>query len=93
MRNANRLIFQTIRALQDRSIDKEEAIELLRGGSLLCLELKPHTKTWWSKRALDIAAITLQEQSELLRASKPHKTQSADPPGSDDTIEIDNGRS
>jgi len=68
MKNANRLIFQTIRALQDRSIDRDEAIELMRGGSLFCLELKPHTKTWWARRALDVASITLQEQSELLKA-------------------------
>ena len=81
MKNANRLIFQTIRALQDRSIDKKEAVELLRGGSLLCLELKPHTKTWWAKRALDIAAITLQEQSELLKDKEPETKKSTSSPG------------
>ena len=78
MKNANRLIFQTIRALQDRSIEKEEAVELLRGGSLLCLELKPHTKTWWAKRALDVAAITLQEQSELLKDQTPQQKKKKD---------------
>jgi len=82
MKNANRLIFQAIRALQDRSIDRDEAIELLRGGSLFCLELKPHTKTWWSRRALDVASITLQEQSELLKQEK-RKTKTQ-PPSSDD---------
>tara|TARA_R100000655_G_scaffold109751_1_gene165273 strand:- start:15 stop:290 length:276 start_codon:yes stop_codon:yes gene_type:complete len=91
MKNANRLIFQTIRALQDRSIDKDEAVELMRGGSLLCLELKPHTRTWWAKRALDIAAITLQEQSELLKSSEPQKAKSQDTPGNEDTREIKNG--
>lgn len=69
MRNANRLIFQTIKALQDRSIDKHEAVELMKGGALLCIELKPHTKTWWAKRALDLASISLQEQAELLKDS------------------------
>ena len=73
MKNANRLIFQTIRALQDRSIDKEEAVELMKGGALLCIELKPHTKTWWAKRALDLASISLQEQAELLKQSPTPK--------------------
>lgn len=82
MKHANKLIFQTIRALQDRSIDKEEAIELMKGGSLLCIELKPHCKTWWAKRALDVAAISLQEQADLL-----NKDQRKDTPGTNDKIE------
>jgi len=82
MKNANRLIFQTIRALQDRSIDKKEAVELMKGGSLLCIELKPYTNKWWAKRALDVAAISLQEQAELL-----NKDQNKDTPGTEDKIE------
>ncbi len=77
MTNANRLIFQTIRALQDRSIDKKEAVELMKGGSLLCIELKPYTNKWWAKRALDVAAISLQEQAELL--NKDNKTNTEKP--------------
>jgi len=84
MRNANKLIFQTIRALQDGSIDKNEAVELMKGGSLFCIELKPHCKTWWTKRALDIAAISLQEQVELLQKEDPQKkSKSESMPGLD----------
>lgn len=58
------LVFKVIRALQDNEIDQEEAVDLMRGGSALLVELQPHVKSWWTKRALDIASIALREQAD-----------------------------
>jgi len=67
------LVFQVIRALQDKAIDQREAVDLMRGGSALLIELQPHVKSWWHKRALDLAAIALREQADEIEslASEP----------------------
>jgi len=65
-RKTRQLIFKMIRAIQDKEIDKDEAIDLMRGGSALLVELQPHVISWWAKRALDVASIALREQAELL---------------------------
>ncbi len=81
-RKTRQLIFKMIRAIQDKEIDKDEAVDLMRGGSALLVELQPHVISWWAKRALDVAAISLQEQAELL-----NKDQNKDTPGTEDKIE------
>ncbi len=65
-RKTRQLIFKMIRAIQDKEIDKDEAVDLMRGGSALLVELQPHVISWWAKRALDVASIALREQAELL---------------------------
>jgi len=64
--NHHELIWKLIQALQDGSIDKDEAIKLMSSGARLLVELSPHMTNFWARRALDIAAITLREHAEKL---------------------------
>jgi hypothetical protein len=68
------LVFKVIRALQDKEIDQDEAVDLMRGGSALLVELQPHVVSWWAKRALDVASIALREQAETIENLKPDDT-------------------
>ncbi len=61
------LIIKTLQAIEDREITREEAIDLMTGASHLVLELKIHCRSWWSKRALDLAAISLHETADKLK--------------------------
>jgi hypothetical protein len=72
------LVFKVIRALQDNEIDQEEAVDLMRGGSALLVELQPHVMSWWAKRALDVASIALREQAETLEDMKPKNPRNDD---------------
>ena len=77
-KQTRQLVFKVIRALQDKEIDQEEAIDLMRGGSALLVELQPHVMSWWAKRALDIASIALREQAETIENLKPEDSRSDD---------------
>lgn len=69
-RKTRHLVFKVIRALQDKEIDQKEAVDLMRGGSALLVELQPHVMSWWAKRALDVASIALREQAETIENLK-----------------------
>ena len=72
------LVFKVIRALQDNEITQEEAVDLMRGGSALLVELQPHVMSWWAKRALDVASIALREQAETLEDMAPKNPRNDD---------------